>query len=126
MSYKDAVLIGLFQSIAMIPGVSRSAATIVGGLFLGMRRQAIVEFSFLLAVPTMAAACGLDLLKSAKEISLGGGEITFLVVGFVTSFVVAMASIKFLLQFIQRNNFTAFGVYRVVAAVLFWALVARG
>jgi undecaprenyl-diphosphatase len=119
ISYKNAVLIGVFQAVAMVPGVSRSAATIVGGLILGVRRKAIVEFSFLLAVPTMLAATVLDIVKSADTIALGGREAALLAVGFVTAFVVAIASIKFLLHFIQRNNFIPFGIYRVVAAGLF-------
>lgn len=125
LSYKDAVLIGLFQSIAMVPGVSRAAATIVGGLILGMRRKTIVEFSFLLAVPTMLAACGLDLVKSAGTLAFTSDTISFLAAGLVTSFVVAMASIKFLIHFIQRHNFTGFGIYRILAAVAFWFFVFR-
>lgn len=120
ISYKQAVLIGLFQAVAMIPGVSRSAATIIGGLVLGLRRKTIVEFSFLLAVPTMLAASVLDLVKSANDFVLDGPAVTFLAVGFVTSFVVAIASIKFLLQFIQRHDFTAFGIYRVLLAIVYW------
>ena len=126
LSYRDAVLIGLFQALAMIPGVSRSAATIVGGLVLGLRRKTIVEFSFLLAVPTMTAATALDLFKSAGQFSLNAEHFVFLAAGFVTAFVVAMAGVKFLLHFIQRNNFTAFGVYRILAAVAFYLFVSGG
>lgn len=122
LSYRDAVLIGLFQALAMIPGVSRSAATIVGGLVLGVRRKTIVEFSFLLAVPTMTAASAFDLLKSAGGFPVEAGQLSFLAVGFVTAFVVAMASIKFFLRFIQRNNFTVFGFYRILAAGVFFFL----
>ena len=119
ISFKTAFCIGLFQSIAMVPGVSRSAATIIGGLFLGLKRRAIVEFSFLLAVPTMAAAAGLDLLKCAHHFN--PQEISCLGVGFLGSFIVALLSIKFLLEFIKTNNFIAFGIYRVViAGCFFW------
>lgn len=121
MPYKTAFSIGLFQALAMIPGVSRSGATIVGGLLLGLKRATIVEFSFLLAVPTMAAATGLDLIKNAGEFSLG--QFDFLAVGFVTSFVVALISIRFLLRFIRTNTFVSFGVYRIVVAVLFFLFV---
>ncbi len=124
LPYRDAVLIGFFQALAMVPGVSRSAATIVGGLVLGLRRKTIVEFSFLLAVPTMTAATALDLFKSFGFVSLNTEQMMFLAVGFVTSFVVAMAGVKFLLHFIQRNNFVAFGVYRVLAAAAFYFFVA--
>ena len=120
ISYQDAVLIGLFQSIAMIPGISRAAATIVGGLFLGMKRKAIVEFSFLLAVPTMVAACALVLFKNQQELLAVPDALPLLLVGFVTSFIVAVASIKSFLYFIQWNNFIPFGVYRILVAVVFW------
>ena len=121
LSYKKAVLIGVFQSIAMIPGVSRSAATIIGGLFLGMKRQAIVEFSFLLAVPTMAAATGLDLIKSAPDFT--ADELGLLAAGFLVSFVVAVAAVKFLLHFIKNHTFISFGIYRIaIAAAAFFIL----
>jgi len=116
--YKKAFLIGLFQSIAMIPGVSRSAATIVGGLAVGLKRKTIVEFSFLLAVPTMLAATVLDLVKSAD--SFTSSEIGSMSVGFISAFVVAALSIKFLLKYIQRHSFIAFGVYRIIVAIIFW------
>jgi len=119
ISLRQALIIGCFQSLAMIPGVSRSAATIVGGLLLGLKRKVIVEFSFLLAVPTMLAATAYDLLKSGAGFS--PDQFQFLAVGFVTSFVVALLSIKFLLRYIQTHTFIAFGVYRIVL-VLFWIL----
>jgi undecaprenyl-diphosphatase len=116
ISYKQALIIGLFQALAVIPGVSRSASTIVGGLALGLKRKTIVEFSFLLAVPTMAAATGYDLLKSASLFSLD--QMQFLAVGFVMSFIVALLSIKFLLRFIQTHTFIPFGIYRIALVVL--------
>lgn len=118
ISYKQAILIGLFQAIAIVPGVSRAAATIIGGLILGLRRKTIVEFSFLLAVPTMLAATALDLFKNAASFSVD--QMGFLTVGFLTSFVVALASIKFLLYFIKNHNFSSFGIYRMTIALLFW------
>ena len=121
ISYSNAVLIGIFQSLAVVPGVSRSAATILGGLILGVERKTIVEFSFLLAVPTMLAATALDLLKSAGAFSVD--QFGFLAVGFAVSFAVALLSIKFLLYFIKRNNFVGFGIYRIAAAILFWFLI---
>jgi undecaprenyl-diphosphatase len=123
ISYSKAVSIGLFQSISMIPGVSRAAATILGGLSLGIDRRTIVEFSFLLAIPTMAAATGLDLLKSGFHFS--SAEWQMLGIGFVVSFVVALLSIKFLLHYIQRHTFIAFGVYRIIVAVAFWFFLIK-
>jgi undecaprenyl-diphosphatase len=120
ISFRQALIIGCYQSIAMIPGVSRSAATIVGGLLLGLKRKVIVEFSFLLAVPTMLAATAYDLLKSGSQFSLDQAQ--FLAVGFITSFVVALVSIKFLLRYIQTHTFIAFGIYRIVL-VFVWVLV---
>lgn len=121
ISYGQAVKIGLFQCIAMIPGVSRSAATIVGGLTQGLKRQTIVEFSFLLAVPTMCAATGLDLLKNVSSFNLNQAGILF--VGFITAFLVAILGIKFLLSIVKKYTFVGFGIYRIIVAVLFWILV---
>lgn len=114
ISWRQAIVIGLFQSLAMVPGVSRSAATIIGGLALGLKRKTIVEFSFLLAVPTMAAATGLDLIKSGGTFSLD--QFWVIAVGFVCSFITALIAIKFLLNFIKNHSFIAFGVYRVILA----------
>jgi undecaprenyl-diphosphatase len=121
MSYKQAALIGLAQAFAMIPGVSRSAATILGGMSTGLSRAAAVEFSFLLAVPTMAAATGLDILKSYKEFS--SNDYTALAIGFSVSFVVALAVVYWLLRFVRNHDFTVFGWYRIVAAALFAIIV---
>ncbi len=118
ITYKQAILIGLFQSIAIIPGVSRAASTIIGGLLLGLRRKTIVEFSFLLAMPTMLAATGLDLLKNYKEFS--SGQFGYLGMGFAVSFITAFFSIKFLLRYIKTHDFKSFGIYRIAIALLFW------
>jgi undecaprenyl-diphosphatase len=121
ITYKQCLYLGLFQSVAMIPGVSRSASTIIGGLALGLKRKTIVEFSFLLAVPTMMAATGLDLVKNANSFSLD--QFNFLAVGFVTSFVMAIIGIKFLLSYIQKRSFVVFGIYRIVIVVLFLSVM---
>lgn len=121
LPYKTAFFIGLFQSIAMIPGVSRSGATIVGGMLLGITRKTIVEFSFLLAVPTMAAATALDLYKNAGSFSVDQFDV--LAVGFVTSFVVAFMAIRFLLKFVRSHTFIPFGIYRIMVAAIFFIFV---
>jgi undecaprenyl-diphosphatase len=118
VSYRQAFLIGVFQSLAIVPGVSRSAATIIGGLILGLKRKTIVEFSFLLAVPTMACAVGLDLIKSGS--SFTPEQFKYLSIGFILSFVTAMLAIKFLLSFIRKNSFMLFGIYRILLALLLW------
>lgn len=123
MKYWQAFLIGLCQALAVIPGVSRSGATIVGGVLLGMSRKAIVDFSFILAVPTMLAATLLEIIKHHDEMSFDQSGL--LAVGFVTSFIVALFSIKWLLSYVKKHTFVAFGVYRILAAavcgVLLWS-----
>jgi undecaprenyl-diphosphatase len=115
--YSKAVLIGLFQSLSIVPGVSRAGATIVGGLILGLSRSTIVEFSFLLAVPTMLAATGYDLLKNAS--SFEPQQFGVLAAGFISSFFVALLSIKFLLAFVRTRTFIPFGIYRIAVALAF-------
>lgn len=117
ISYRQAVIIGLAQALAVVPGVSRSAATIIGGLALGLSRQTIVEFSFLLAIPTMLAATIYDFYKSAGAFSLA--QFDLLLIGFVSAFIFALISVKFLLKYIQQHTFTAFGLYRIIVAVVF-------
>jgi len=121
ISYKQSLWIGLCQSLAIIPGISRSAATIVGGLLSGLKRKTIVEFSFLLAVPTMLAASSLDIIKNADSFSKD--QFGVLAVGFAVSFMVALLSIKFLLNFIKKHNFVPFGIYRILIAILFWLVI---
>jgi len=117
ISYSHCFFIGLFQTIAVIPGVSRAGATILGGLWLGVPRKTIVEFSFLLALPTMAGATGLDLIKNASGFSYD--QFGILAIGFVVSFITAVLAIKFLLSFIQKHTFVSFGVYRIILAIVF-------
>lgn len=124
VSLKTSFLIGIFQSVSVVPGVSRAAATIVGGLFVGLKRKTATEFSFLLAIPTMAAASGLDLIKT--DFSFSGEEVSVLLVGFISSFIVAVLSIKFLLNYIRNHNFIPFGIYRIALSILFWIFILRG
>ena len=122
ITYKKAFLIGLFQAIAVIPGVSRSAATIVGGSFLGVSKRTIVEFSFMLAVPTMLAATGLELVKGRAALS---GNYGVLAVGFVVSFITAIIAIKSFLGYIKKRDFSVFGWYRIVLAVVYFLVIGR-
>jgi undecaprenyl-diphosphatase len=121
VSLRMALYIGLFQALAVVPGVSRAGATIMGGLILGFRRKAIVEFSFLLAVPTMMAASAKDLFESGG--SLGSQDFTLLAVGFVTAYLAALLAIKLFLQFVQTNTFKPFGWYRIVVAGIFFFFI---
>lgn len=116
ISYRQAAYIGVFQSLAIVPGVSRSAATIMGGLALGLSRKNIVEFSFLLALPTMLAATALDLYKTPPV--LRGNELNLWLIGLVVSFITAILGIKFFLKFIKKNDFKIFGWYRIVLATI--------
>jgi undecaprenyl-diphosphatase len=122
MSIKDCVSVGLFQCVAFIPGVSRSAATIIGGMSLGISRQTIAEYSFLLAVPTMAAASGLDVIKN-REVIMNGGNFTLLAVGFLISFLVGLVAIKTFVSYLKKHDFKIFGYYRIIVAILFYLFI---
>jgi len=116
ISYKQALWIGIAQVFALIPGTSRAGASIVGALMVGLNRQASAEFSFLLALPVLGAAAGLDLLTHYKEFS--AGDLHLLLIGFVTAFLVAFLSIKLFISFLQRFTFVGFGIYRIAFGVL--------
>ena len=117
ISYGDACIIGAVQALAFIPGVSRAAATIGAGLLLGISRKRTVEFSFFLAIPTMLAATGLELMTTPSL--LISGNIMALGVGFLTSCIVAIVAIKLFLRFVQNHSFVPFGIYRILIALLF-------
>jgi undecaprenyl-diphosphatase len=127
INYTTALKIGFFQTIAMIPGVSRSAATIIGGLTQKLTKKTAAEFSFFLAVPTMAAATGYKLLKFYKA---GNGfssdEIMILLVGNAVAFIVAMLAIKSFIQFLTNNGFKLFGYYRIVLGAIILVLYLSG
>jgi undecaprenyl-diphosphatase len=117
ISYKDAAKIGLIQCISMIPGVSRAAATIFGGIFSGYNRKQAAEFSFLLAIPTMFAASGYDLLKEKDNIHQD--DLTILLLGGFVAFVVAIVAVKGFIAFLNKYGFKHFGYYRIFLGVLF-------
>lgn len=121
ISYKQAMMIGLFQAISVVPGVSRAAATIVGGMSMGLSRRAAVEFSFLLALPTMIAATGLDLARGS--FSFSSFEWMLLGIGFVVAFVTALVTVKLFLKFVEKSTFVGFGVYRILLAIMFWVFI---
>lgn len=121
LTCNSAFLIGVFQCLAMIPGTSRSAATIMGALLLGASRSAAAEFSFFLAIPTMAGATVLTLAKS--DLSYTAHQWILLVVGCVGSFLVAYGVIAFLMHFIRRHSFIPFGVYRILLGALVLAML---
>jgi len=113
---RQALGVGLYQLLALWPGVSRSASTILGGMFLGLDRKTAAEYSFLIAVPVMIAATGFDLLKSLSDLHLS--DIPLFATGFITAFVAAVLAVKYFIQFVQRFGFTGFGIYRIILAIL--------
>ncbi len=123
ISLKNAFFIGVFQSLSIIPGVSRAGATIIGGLFMGTKRKAAVEFSFLLAIPTMLAATGLDLIKTG--FSFTTQQYFLLGVGLIVSFFVAILAVKFFVKFVQNHTLIPFGIYRIILAILFLIFVTK-
>lgn len=121
VSLKTAVFIGLFQVVSLLPGVSRSGITIIGGMFLGLSRTASVEFSFLLALPTMFIASGYELYKN--QASFSAQDLWILGAGFAASFVFSYLAVKWFLRFVRQNTFTPFGVYLIASAAAFGAFL---
>lgn len=122
LSYKEAFLIGVFQSLSMIPGTSRSGATLIGGLLIGLNRKSAAEFSFLLAIPTMIIATAYDLIKHRNEMVVD--DYSMLAVAFVTAFVFALATVKLFVNFVSRHTFVPFAIYRIVVGIIFFYFVA--
>ena len=119
LTYKTALIIGLFQVLAIIPGTSRSGATILGAMIIGCSRELSAEFTFFMAIPTMFGASALKVVKYiAKGMTLGAGEWVILLVGMAVAFVVSVVAIKFLMQYIKKNDFKVFGYYRIVLGVI--------
>ena len=116
LDYKTAFIIGLFQVLSLVPGTSRSGATILGGILFGTSRYVAAEFTFFLAIPVMFGASLLKMVKFGWHYT--GSEILILVVGMATAFVVSILSIKFLLRYIKNNDFKAFGWYRIVLGII--------
>ncbi|GHV41321.1 undecaprenyl-diphosphatase [Bacteroidia bacterium] len=129
ITYKNAFIIGFYQCIAMIPGVSRSMATIVGGMTRGLSRKNAAEFSFFLAVPTMAAATGYKLLKlitSDTGLELLKDNVGVLIIGNIVAFVVALLAIKFFIGFVTKYGFKLFGWYRIIVGGIILILMLTG
>ncbi|MFT5884984.1 MAG: undecaprenyl-diphosphatase [Arcticibacterium sp.] len=128
VSYPTALKIGFYQCIAMIPGVSRSAASIIGGMTQGLSRKSAAEFSFFLAVPTMFAASAYKMLKGYMDgaLAFSSDEIKLLAVGNIVAFLVALAAIKFFISFLQKYGFKIFGYYRIALGLLILSMIAMG
>jgi len=127
VSFPKAFIIGFWQCLAMVPGVSRSAASIIGGMQQKLTRNAAAEFSFFLAVPTMAAATGYKLLKYYKlNGGFSGEEIKILAIGNVVAFIVALLAIKFFIGFLKKYGFRVWGIYRIILGVILLVLIYNG
>ena len=129
ITFKKGLMIGFWQCLALIPGMSRSAATIIGGMQQKLTRNVAAEFSFFLAVPTMAAATGYKLLKAYKttpDILLNKENLILLGVGNLVAFIVALLAIKFFIGFLQKHGFKLFGWYRIIAGVTLLTLIYTG
>ena len=127
ISFLRAFIIGIWQCLAMVPGVSRSAASIIGGMQQKLTRSLAAEFSFFLAVPTMAAATGYKLLKHYNSTGgFTGQEIKLLAIGNAVAFVVALLAIKFFIGFLQKYGFRVWGIYRIVVGILLLILIQTG
>ena len=119
LTYKDALTIGAFQVLSLVPGTSRSGSTILGGMLTGVSREASAEFSFFMAIPVMLGASGLKAVKFFLEgNTASGGELLLLAVGLVVSFLVSLFAIKFLMDFVKRHSFAPFGIYRIILGAL--------
>ena len=129
ITYKNGFVIGLWQCLALIPGTSRSAASIIGGMQQKLTRRLAAEFSFFLAIPTMAAATGFKLLKAYQtnpSLVTNPTNIKLLVIGSFIAFVIAMLAIKFFISYLQRYGFKMFGIYRIVAGIVLFILIWKG
>ncbi len=115
MGWKDALVVGIAQCFSLIPGTSRSGATIMGGMLRGLSRNVATEFSFFLAIPVMFAATGYELVKNRALLS--AGDLQMIAVGFVVSFVVALIAVKALIRYVAHHDFKAFAWYRIALGV---------
>jgi undecaprenyl-diphosphatase len=119
LDYKTALLIGVFQCLSLIPGTSRSGATILGGILIGVSRSAAAEFSFFMAIPTMLGASAIKLLKFMMSgVSATGTEVTVLITGCVVSFIVSLVVIKGLMEYVRKHSFSVFGLYRIALGII--------
>ncbi len=127
ISIKDALIIGIFQILALIPGTSRSGATILGAILIGVSRGVAAEFTFFLAIPVMVGASLFKMLKFIGEgFVMVSSEWVILIVGLLTAFIVSIIAIKFLMSYIKKNDFQAFGVYRIILGLIVLACMFTG
>lgn len=124
INIKEAVMIGLAQSLAVVPGVSRAGAVMLALMYLGVNRKEAAKYSFLLAVPTLIAASGLDLIKSRSLLFNHSGNLSLLLIGFIFSFISALFVIKWFIAYLGKNDLKPFGYYRLVIALVLLAIMS--
>jgi len=124
VNYRQALIIGIFQVFALIPGTSRSGSTIVGGMLSGLSRKTAADFSFLLAIPTMFAASGYEFVKNIH--SFKDQNLLILAIGFVVSFIVCYITVKWFLNFVKKYTLIPFGIYRIIVGILIFFLLKEG
>lgn len=124
ISYKSAILVGIFQCLALVPGTSRSAASIIGAMLIGFSRAVAAEFSFFLAIPTMAAAAAHDMLEFGLNFTTA--QFSALTAGFIVSFIVAYIVIKVFMDYVKKRDFKIFGYYRIVLGIVVLILIWKG
>ncbi len=124
VNYRQALIVGFFQVFALIPGTSRSGATIVGGMLGGLSRKTAADFSFLLAIPTMFAASGYEFVKNIH--SFQNQNLTVLLVGFAVSFISCYIAVKWFLNFVKKYTLVPFGIYRIIIGILLLFLISKG
>lgn len=115
---KTSFIIGLFQSLSVVPGTSRAGSTILGALILGVNRKTAAEFSFILAIPTMIGATALDVFET--KLSFTQNELSLLAIGFISSFVIALITVKLFIKYLEKHTFIPFGIYRIIVALIFY------
>lgn len=126
LTYKEAFMVGLYQSLAVMPGVSRAGSVMVGMMCMGIRREHAAKYSFMLAIPTILAASGLDMLKMRNVVLANANHIDILAMGFVTAAISAFIVVKWLISYLQSNSLVVFGWYRVIAGIILLLMVWRG
>lgn len=125
ITYKDAVLVGLVQAISILPGVSRAGIVMVGMMLMGYKRKDAAEYSFLLSIPTILAAAFYDVYKIGPLLFLYSNKASFLVAGFIVSFISAYVVVKWFIEYLKKNTLTPFAIYRIILAIILFGILAR-
>lgn len=126
MSYREAIFIGLYQSFAVMPGVSRAGSVMVGMMLMGFRREMAAKYSFMLAIPTILAASGLDALQMRDVLVANSNHLNLIIVGLIAAFISAVFVVRWLIRYLQGNTLVMFGWYRIIAGIILLLMLLRG